>query len=167
MKTTTQNKDVMLQSQINFHKSFAKMSGGFKLTEEKRANEAKAMEDFKQTWNRMEKNISEAELKLGDTSERAFNLHHIYDIVCALYEKAIDNNSSAYSLFSTLRTKASGLLSKDYQNMPKETFYSKILALEPVMIACGELCGVEVPTFEDAFKKRLEERASKPQMRPI
>jgi len=140
MKTTTQRKDVLLQSQINFHKSFARMSGGFKITEEKRANEAKEMEVFKSLWLGIEKGIGDAELGFGERSEKAMHGLHLYNTVCALYEKAMDSSdSNAYSLFTTIRMKASGLFSKDYLNIPKETLYPKLLALEPVMIACGEL----------------------------
>jgi hypothetical protein len=126
------------------------------------------MEDFKNTWNRMEKNVDDAELGFGDLCNKAIYGRHLYNTVCKLYEKVMDkNDANAYTLFSTLRTKAAGLFSKDFLNIPKEMLYPKLLALEPMMIACGELCDVEVLRFEDAFIKRTKEIASKPYTGPI
>ena len=153
------------EGQAEPQNSVAKMGSSFKAAEEKWPGEANTMKNFRSIWSRLEHQVESAELMpQSDRYERAVYARHIYNTINDLSKKAeSDNNTKAYPMLSKLTTAATELFWMNY--FRTENLDVKILSLEPLMISCGELCGVKVLTFKETLKNITEYWTSHEEMR--
>ncbi|VVC04788.1 Uncharacterised protein [Candidatus Bilamarchaeum dharawalense] len=73
----------------------------------------------------------------------------------------IVNRSGLHSLFLTLRKQVCEMLGKDYYSKSTDEILSNYIDLEPLLVACSDLCGLPSAPLEDVMRLYKSKLAQK------
>jgi len=166
------NANASRSSLIEFHKSFARANQGKKIASGLRAEEASSTE-LADTGGLLERMIAKFAAASDKMEDPEFELAiarlsiamFLTERTAKLRDFALGRDDlGMFSTYVALRTGACGMLAEDYYSKNSDGIFESYSTVEPVLVACSELCGMKVPPLSDivvAYKEQLISAASK------